>query len=336
MAYALALPAGSRILDVGCGSGWLCEYFARLGYQVTGIDVSPELIRIANERVQKLPFGLDEKSAVSCEFLLHDIEHAPLEENFDAITLYDSLHHFEDEHAVLENIGQMLDYGGVLFVAEGEMPPEGSPTESELREVMEEFETLEAPFTREYLHAVLQQHGFAIAGDFTAVTGFVDRDNLEGNGVNFVETPSFNYLLCKKTDPKQMRDSRAPGKLRADLALTSKWTKSISPDGKIEFDISAKNVGDTLWLVSNAPLRGRVRLGVKMLNGAGEVIEEIHGWPRLQRAMAPDEKTELRVSLNAPTKPGEYSLKVDLVDQDICWFEENGSTPLLLSFEVKN
>jgi hypothetical protein len=133
-----------------------------------------------------------------------------------------------------------------------------------------------------------------------------------------------------------MRDSRAPGKLRAELALTSKWTKSISPDGKIEFDISAKNVGDTLWLVSNAPLRGRVRLGVKMLNGAGEVIEEIHGWPRLQRALAPDEKTELRVSLNAPTKPGEYSLKVDLVDQDICWFEENGSTPLLLSFEVKN
>ena len=44
MAVTLALPAGAKILDVGCGSGWLSEYFARLGYQVKGIDISPDLI----------------------------------------------------------------------------------------------------------------------------------------------------------------------------------------------------------------------------------------------------------------------------------------------------
>src|SRR5712692_5850272 len=47
IAYTLALPAGSRILDVGCGSGWVCEYFARLGYRMTGLDLSPDLIQIA-------------------------------------------------------------------------------------------------------------------------------------------------------------------------------------------------------------------------------------------------------------------------------------------------
>jgi len=51
-AVAPGVTAGARaILDVGCGSGWLCEYFARFGYEVTGIDISPTLIEIGARAV---------------------------------------------------------------------------------------------------------------------------------------------------------------------------------------------------------------------------------------------------------------------------------------------
>src|SRR5438309_5709317 len=39
MAVTLALRAGSRILEVGGVSGWLSEYFARLGDHVKGIGI---------------------------------------------------------------------------------------------------------------------------------------------------------------------------------------------------------------------------------------------------------------------------------------------------------
>ena len=74
IAVALALPPGRRLLDVGCGSGWLSEYFARLGYDVTGIDISPDLIEIARERVARVPYGVDHETPLRCRFLVHDAE----------------------------------------------------------------------------------------------------------------------------------------------------------------------------------------------------------------------------------------------------------------------
>lgn len=335
IAYMLALPAGARILDVGCGPGWMCEYFARLGYKMTGLDISPELIRIANERVSKLPYNVDQTTPLSCRFLVHDIEIAPLPERFDAVICYDALHHFEDEKAVLKNVAAMLRPGGQFFLAEGERPPQGSDNEAELLEVMRQYQTLESPFSRDYLLDLLPRKGFAVVGDYTMVSGLVDRENVDGQKLLFVESPAFNYLLCKKTGASPEPDSRQPGMLRADFSLQSTLSPKVAPSSRIEFEVEVKNTGDTIWLVSAAPLRGRVRVGLTIQNDQGETIDEIHGWPRLQKAIAPGEKTLLRISCQSPAKPGNYILKVDLVNQDICWFEQHGSKPMILPFTVQ-
>ncbi|HEY0431698.1 MAG TPA: methyltransferase domain-containing protein, partial [Pyrinomonadaceae bacterium] len=109
MASVLALPAGASILDVGCGSGWLSEYFARLGYEVTGIDISDDLIRMARERVERVPYDVDHETRLRCRFQTQDIEQEPLPEKFDAVICYDALHHFEDERTAFRNLAAMLD-----------------------------------------------------------------------------------------------------------------------------------------------------------------------------------------------------------------------------------
>ncbi|HEV3409494.1 MAG TPA: class I SAM-dependent methyltransferase, partial [Chthoniobacterales bacterium] len=135
MAVALELPPGARILDVACGSGWLSEYFGRLGYDVTGIDISADLIAICEDRVRGLAYGVDHETPVRCRFLVHDVEKVPLEETFDAVVCFDAMHHFEDDRAAVRNMAAMLRPGGMLFVLEGNRPPPNSAGEAELLEV---------------------------------------------------------------------------------------------------------------------------------------------------------------------------------------------------------
>ena len=339
VAQALALAPGRRILDVGCGSGWLSEYFARLGYDVTGVDISPDLVEVARERVARVPYGADHETPLRCRFLVHDAEGEPLDERFDAVVCYDSLHHFEDERAVLRALAAMTEYGGSLFILEGDRPEEGSENEEELLEVMRDFGTLESPFSREYLRALLDEFGFAVVGDYVSVNGLFERDSLEGGRLR-VEPPGVNYLLCKKVVAEPGRrassvpDSRAPGTPSARLSFPAGWPEEVAPGTKTVAALLVENTGDTLWLVGAAERAGSVMLGVRVYDEAGALVSERHGTPPLPRALAPGESATLKLGLKAPHAPGLYTLKLDMLAQHVCWFEARGSEPLKVQFRV--
>ena len=340
MAVALALPAGARILDVGCGSGWLSEYFARLGYDVSGIDISDDLIRMARERLERVPYNLDHETALRCRFLMHDIEIAPLAEKFDAVICYDSLHHLADERAVFRHLAAMLDVGGLLFVLEGQKPLTGSATEDELREVMRQYGTLESPFTYEYLRALLDEHGLAVVGDYVSVNGLFEREMLEGDllPLRTVAT-DYHYLTCIKVTENapatSVPDSREPGGLRARFTLRDSLPRQVEPGAKLEIAITIRNTGDTLWLSGQTVRAGVVMPGIRIMDHSGAIVSEYHGQPLLPRAVPPGQAVALDIQFAAPAKPGTYRVKIDLVDQHVCWFEERGSQPLVLSLEVK-
>jgi SAM-dependent methyltransferase len=336
---ALGLPAGRRLLDVGCGSGWLSEYFARLGYEVTGIDISPELIEIARQRAALVPYDVDHETPMLCRFIVHDAEAGPLPEKFDAVVCYDSLHHFEDERAVMRNVAEMVDYGGLLFILEGDKPEEGSTTEEELVGVMREYETLESPFDPAYLRALVVEHGFRVVGDYVSVNGFFDRETVEGDRVRFV-AHEVNYLLCKKVvrgarSAEGFPVSSAPRRLAARLTPEAPLPDAVAPGEELTLPLTVENTGDTLWLTGPAQRRGAVMLGVRLLDERGRVVAERHGEPPIPRPLAPGEHAQVALTFRAPDAPGAYTLKLDLVAQHVSWFEQRGSEPLELPFAVE-
>ncbi|MCU0607724.1 MAG: class I SAM-dependent methyltransferase [Candidatus Edwardsbacteria bacterium] len=47
------LPASGDLLDLGCGTGTFAVLLARAGFTVTGIDSSPEMLRIARDKAAR-------------------------------------------------------------------------------------------------------------------------------------------------------------------------------------------------------------------------------------------------------------------------------------------
>lgn len=102
---------GARVLDVGCGGGLLSEALAREGAEVTGIDLAPDLIRIA--KLHRL------ESGVAVDYRLSAAE-ALAEEmpgTFDVITCMEMLEHVPDPPAVIAACAALLKPGGRLFVS---------------------------------------------------------------------------------------------------------------------------------------------------------------------------------------------------------------------------
>ncbi|HSB29487.1 MAG TPA: methyltransferase domain-containing protein, partial [Pyrinomonadaceae bacterium] len=339
MAVTLALPAGSRILDVGCGSGWLSEYFARLGYVVKGIDISPDLIEMSRERVARVPYGADPDTPLRCTFQVHDIELAPLAETFDAVICYDSLHHFEDDRAVIRNLAAMLEVGGVLFILEGQRPAADSPGEAELRSVMNEFRTLESPFDYDYLRSLLDENGFAVIGDYISINGLFERELVsDGKLPAQAMTAGYHYFACKKViagnKASAVPRSTKPGQLRAVFKERRTPGPQFSAGDPIEIDLDITNTGDTLWLAAPDPRPGIVMPAIRIFDQDEQMISEAHGEPALPHAVAPGETVKIRLAPRAPRSSGSYILKVDLVAEHISWFEQHGSTPFTFNFQV--
>jgi SAM-dependent methyltransferase len=101
-----------RILDFGCGSGDSATELAALGYAVLGIDVSPELVALAEERA-RLDGVVDR-----AQFLAVDGTTATLpKEAFDLVLVQAVLHHVDLTESLC-TLDHVLSPGGHVIIVE--------------------------------------------------------------------------------------------------------------------------------------------------------------------------------------------------------------------------
>lgn len=128
MALMPSLP--SRVLDLGCGSGWTSLFFARHGYNVVGQDISPSMIALAEECKAETPVS------GSVDFVVSDYESMNFTEEFDCAVFFDCLHHADDERAAIAAVYKALKPGGILITHE---PGEGHAKTEASIEAMERY-----------------------------------------------------------------------------------------------------------------------------------------------------------------------------------------------------
>jgi len=101
----------AKLLDLGCGMGWTSIFFAKRGYDVTGVDISEDMIYYAtlNKKKEKIK---------NLNFLVRDFENMEFNTKFNIVIFFDSLHHSLNEKEALKNAYNLLKPNGICITVE--------------------------------------------------------------------------------------------------------------------------------------------------------------------------------------------------------------------------
>ncbi|WP_233185657.1 bifunctional 2-polyprenyl-6-hydroxyphenol methylase/3-demethylubiquinol 3-O-methyltransferase UbiG [Thermotoga sp. SG1] len=103
--------SGKKVLDVACGEGTFAVEIAKQGFEVVGIDLSPEMLKFAVERT--------ERENVPVVFLEMDMKNLNFQEEFDIVTCwFDSLNYlldYDDLKKTFKGVWNALKPGGYFL-----------------------------------------------------------------------------------------------------------------------------------------------------------------------------------------------------------------------------
>lgn len=98
---------GEKLLDIGCGMGFIIDIAKEYFSFIRGIDVTPAML----EKVD-----LTSKNKCDIKVILAKAENIPFKNStFDAVTAYAVLHHLKDLYKVFSEIYRVLKKGGMFY-----------------------------------------------------------------------------------------------------------------------------------------------------------------------------------------------------------------------------
>lgn len=179
----------NRMLDVGCGEGWLLELAMKRGWQVCGTEFSPRAIEICKKRGIKMYAGILKPETIE-------------EKDFDVIISSETIEHINNPREEILNIHQLLRIRGLFCITTPNF-------NSYLRWIFKDkYDIIRYPghlsyYTKKTLNRLLSESGFK-------------KVKLQTTGISF-----FHYQVSKREDDKSFAIN-----YKADEKLRNKIVKS--------------------------------------------------------------------------------------------------------------
>jgi ubiquinone/menaquinone biosynthesis C-methylase UbiE len=111
MEFAALLPKNAKVLDAGCGDGVpVAAFLVESGFDVTGVDFSEEMLKLARKNVPKAAFIKKDMSKL--DFAVN---------SFDGLTAFYSIIHVprEKHFSLFESFHRILKPEGIMLVCVG-------------------------------------------------------------------------------------------------------------------------------------------------------------------------------------------------------------------------
>jgi len=164
---------GRRLLDIGCGTGYTACHLARLGFDVTGIDINDEMVFKADERAAKQGLRVVFKKA--------DANNLPFDENeFDAL-IGESITAYLDKPRALSEYARVLRQNGRVALMEFTWLKEPS------QELIEETKNL-------------------LDSDINIITSDEWTSLIEASGLKIIDSDTFPIVMDTKYVLKKIID----------------------------------------------------------------------------------------------------------------------------------
>jgi hypothetical protein len=143
------------------------------------------------------------------------------------------------------------------------------------------------------------------------------------------------YTLYIATRSERARSPLPDNAFRAEISVANPPTY-LSAGEQATVQVSIKNKSEVTW-------RGRewtadpfqIAAGNHWRDGDGKVIINDDGRAPFTRDVRPGETIEIPLTINAPSRGGNYRLEIDLVQEGVSWFGLKGSSTIGLPVTVK-
>jgi SAM-dependent methyltransferase len=332
VAEHLRVPQGGRVLDLGGGAAWVSELLAKLGYRPFTLDLALPLLRVGRDRFRR--------EHLTARFTAADMTALPFpERTFDAVVVIDALHHVPDVPAVFREAHRVLVEGGQFLLAE---PGEGHAESEKSRAELSDHGVCEREIHLREAIAYGQQAGYtrsrlvphyvpSLAIDPQELPRMAFEPSDRWRVLQEERPASFDEYLLQSiychpvlvfSKGERALDSRLPRTLKARI------TPRLARAGtRVAGVVHVHNEGDTLWL-GGGDEPGRVRLGIQLMTPDHHLLQLDFARAELPADVPAQAGTEVPVAITLPDAATPYLLKLDMVDEHVCWFEDQGSRPV--------
>jgi hypothetical protein len=143
------------------------------------------------------------------------------------------------------------------------------------------------------------------------------------------------YTVCANEGPPHAPRPLADADFRAELRAVE-VPAHVASKARVNIRVAVRNAGGAVWLARERGLSPlQLSAANHWLDASGQPVTNDDGRGALPQDLRPGEETEITFAVNAPQRPGDYLLEIDMLQEGVSWFALKGSKTLRVPVRVE-